>query len=422
MKKTFLFIAVACGVALLTACGGSGNGDATNDGILGELDEYVQDFYAKGNAAAAYDQRTYQNEGDKDKDKAEKLRDEVLDSYDRLVGVLDKAVGRELTTEVREGTPLKVVTPFTVKEVEFRSDAGGKLKLSEEPDEKLRRGYNGYKLENAFLRVSLEAELELTEDIKAQTAKMLWAGTVRSFDNLIQSCGVTAADSILFCGAVGTSFDYGVAQKAGTHLIVKMVVEDGLVRPYDKAESEFRSINIINQVNKAYIEWEATTSATLADDGVKGELGLFELQGPVKKCTVINDWGNIVRTFDEQGFWKTHDGKALSAVYPGGIVRDDYGRIIKGNVDGEGNGEDYSYNKFGKIVKYNCHIYDSIEEDVYTYDDKGNLLKKHIETRGMDAEEPYDETYTDVITDSHGNWTSRKANGTLQKRKVEYYN
>jgi hypothetical protein len=64
---------------------------------------------------------------------------------------------------------------------------------------------------------------------------------------------------------------------------------------------------------------------------------------------------------------------------------------------------------------------DSIEEDVYTYDDKGNLLKKHIEIGGMDAEEPYDETYTEVVTDDKGNWISRKANGEVQKRVIEYY-
>lgn len=156
-------------------------------------------------------------------------------------------------------------------------------------------------------------------------------------------------------------------------------------------------------------------------DDIQGELGLFELQGPVKKCTVFNDWGNMERTFDENGFWQTHDGKQLSDVYPGGIERDEQGRIIKGMTDDEGNGEEFSYNEFGKVVKYNYHVYDSIEEDVYTYDDNGNLLKKHVEIGGMDAEEPYDETYTDIVTDEHGNWISRKANGEVQNREIEYY-
>ena len=421
MRRLFVFFSIVCCGTLLTACGGSGNG-ATDDGILGELDKYVQDFYAKSDAAAAYDQREYQNEGDKDEGKAEKLRDDVLDSYNRLVKVLDQAIGRELPTEVREGTPLKVVTPFTVKEVEFCSYGGGGLEFSNNPDENLRKIYDALKLENANLKVLLEAELELTEDTKAQEAKMLWAGTVRTFDKLIQFCTATDSDSLLQCGTVVTSFDYGMAQTAGTRITVKMFINDDVRRPFNQPEREFCHINRINQVNKAFIEWEATTSAVLTEGGVKGELGLFELQGPVKKCTVSNEWGSVVRTFDEQGFWLTHDGKALSQVYPGGIERDEYGRIIKGMIDEEGNGEDYTYNKFGKVQKYNCHIYDSIEEDIYTYDENGNLLKKHIELGGMDAEEPYDETYTDVVTDDQGNWTSRKANGITQKRKIEYFN
>lgn len=165
----------------------------------------------------------------------------------------------------------------------------------------------------------------------------------------------------------------------------------------------------------------AATTSVLAENAVKGELGLFELQGPVKKCTVINDWGNVERTFDEQGFWLTHGGKQLSEIYSSGIERDEYGRIVTGKIDDEGNGEDYTYSKFGKVLKYNYRFYDSLEEDVYSYDENGNLLKKHVELGGMDAEEPYDETYTDVVTDSHGNWISRKANGVVQKRQIEYY-
>lgn len=165
----------------------------------------------------------------------------------------------------------------------------------------------------------------------------------------------------------------------------------------------------------------AATTSVLAENAVKGELGLFELQGPVKKCTVINDWGNVERTFDEQGFWLTHDGKQLSEIYSSGIERDEYGRIVMGKIDDEGNGEDYTYSKFGKVLKYNYRFYDSLEEDVYSYDENGNLLKKHVELGGMDAEDPYDETYTDVVTDSHGNWISRKANGVVQKRQIEYY-
>jgi len=421
MKKLINFFSIVCCVMLLTACGGSSsNGESTTDGILGDLDEYVQDFYAKSDAAAAFEQRVYQNEGDRDKAKGRELRDDLLTACKRLTGVIDKAIGREVPTELRNGTPLKLVKPFTLQTVEFYGYNDGKPKLLDEDDEDQRWIASNH-LQNTYLIVSLKAEVELTEDVKAQPEKWILARTVRTFDNLIEFCTATADDSIMVCGKVSTDFDYGVNQPAGTRLTITIYLRDDVRRSFNHPAEEFVHINNINKAQKIIVNWGATTSAVLSEDGVKGELGLFELQGPVKKCTVINDWGNVERTFDEQGFWQTHDGKKLSEVYPGGIERDEYGRIIKGLTDSEGNGEDYTYNKFGKVVKYNCHIYDSIEEDLYTYDDNGNLLKKHIEIGGLDAEEPYDETYTDVVTDEQGNWTSRKANGEVQKREIEYY-
>ena len=77
---------------------------------------------------------------------------------------------------------------------------------------------------------------------------------------------------------------------------------------------------------------------------VKGELGLFDLQGPVKSCTLKNQWGKVSRTFNEQGLWQTYNGKPLSKVYPNGIERDEQGRIVKGKMDSAGNGDEYEYN------------------------------------------------------------------------------
>lgn len=420
MRKTFLFMAAVCCGALLTACGGSSSSsESTTDGILGELDEYVQDFYAKSNEVAALgriygsDKATFEE--------GYKLSPGLIEAVNKLMEVKDQAVGREMPTVVREGTPMKVIKPMTVVEVKI-------LPLDKyEPDERLEMPKKDYdllyaeNLSKGVVYVKLECEVELTEDIRAQKGK--YSGVSIYYDHYITSFGLNSADSIISMSQERSSVRYDEAMKAGTRVKLSISVQDKNHRPYDKApKEEYYYDNLINQITKFEIVFDANTSAALSDNGVKGELGLFELQGPVKKCTILNDWGNVVRTFDEQGFWQTHDGKKLSEVYPGGIERDEYGRIIKGLVDTEGNGEEYSYNKFGKVLKYNCHIYDSIEEDVYTYDDNGNLLKKHIEMGGMDAEEPYDETYTNVVTDDKGNWTSRKANGEVQKRKIEYYN
>ena len=415
-----MFMAAVCCGALLTACGGSSSSsESTTDGILGELDEYVQDFYAKSNEVAALgriygsDKATFEE--------GYKLSPGLIEAVNKLMEVKDQAVGREMPTVVREGTPMKVIKPMTVVEVKI-------LPLDKyEPDERLEMPKKDYdllyaeNLSKGVVYVKLECEVELTEDIRAQKGK--YSGVSIYYDHYITSFGLNSADSIISMSQERSSVRYDEAMKAGTRVKLSISVQDKNHRPYDKApKEEYYYDNLINQITKFEIVFDANTSAALSDNGVKGELGLFELQGPVKKCTILNDWGNVVRTFDEQGFWQTHDGKKLSEVYPGGIERDEYGRIIKGLVDTEGNGEEYSYNKFGKVLKYNCHIYDSIEEDVYTYDDNGNLLKKHIEMGGMDAEEPYDETYTNVVTDDKGNWTSRKANGEVQKRKIEYYN
>lgn len=165
---------------------------------------------------------------------------------------------------------------------------------------------------------------------------------------------------------------------------------------------------------------------TVSQEGVRGELGLFDLQGPVKECTIVNEWGNTVRTFDENGFWLTHDGQPLASVYPGGIKRDSEGRIIYGKADEEGNGDEYTYNEIGKVTKYFSHYYDDISTEITTYDKDGNIVKKHFEYGGMDMIEPYDETYRNIDVDKHGNWTKREVKSTdgtttTQTRKIVYY-
>ena len=420
MRKTFLFIAAVCCGALLTACGGSSNSsESTNDGVLGELDELVQEYYTQSNAMAALGPIWNRKTGDEfDTDKAYEISPKVIEAYNKLMEAKEQAIGREMPTTVHEGAPLKVVKPMTVVGIRVGPNDIGNYRPNEVYDKKTQDSEYALVLRNGYLIVKLEGEVELTEDVRAQEPRK--RGFETYYDNCITCYGYNGSDSIMVVsGAYG--FNENEPLKAGTRLKIAFEIKDECHHPSEGGENCYY-INNINQTKRFEFNCDAATSAAMGDNAVTGELGLFELQGPVKKCTVLNDWGSVERTFDEQGFWKTHDGKPLSEVYPGGIKRDEYGRIIKGMVDTEGNGEDYSYNKFGKVSKYNSHIYDSIEEDVYTYDDNGNLLKKHVEMGGMDAEEPYDETYTDVVTDDKGNWTSRKANGEVQKRKIEYYN
>ena len=170
----------------------------------------------------------------------------------------------------------------------------------------------------------------------------------------------------------------------------------------------------------------STSVPSAAQAIARGELGIFDLRGPVKSCTWINEWGNTTRTFDAQGFWKTMDGKSLNAIFPSGIKRDAKGRIVKGLVDSEGNGEDYTYDAQGRVVKYFFHVYDDINSETTRYGADGYILQRRFEPGGMDAGEPYTETYRNVVVDKHGNWTERKvystdASITVQKRTITYY-
>lgn len=152
---------------------------------------------------------------------------------------------------------------------------------------------------------------------------------------------------------------------------------------------------------------KAKPAADINYNAVHGDLGIFDLKGPVKSFTFKNQWGETTRTFDKSGTWLTKDGQSLKQIYSKGIKRDNKGRLIKGIMDADGNGEEYYYNAAGQIIKRTYHEYDTTEEDIYTYDSSGKLLKMRVEEGGMDASEPYTEVYEIQATDKYGNWTKR---------------
>lgn len=193
----------------------------------------------------------------------------------------------------------------------------------------------------------------------------------------------------------------------------------------NQAEPENDSTETVE--TEAQEEAEEAEEPAAVEEGkdYKGELGLFELRGPVKSCTWKNSYGSFTRTFDENGMWLTHTGKSLKAIYPSGIKRDAKGRIVKGLIDADGNGDTYAYNEDGSKKKATYAFFDTVTEETCTYDDSGKLTKMHVEDMGMDGEGPYNETYEDLETDSHGNWTKRKVKGGPMAgtvtRKIEYF-
>lgn len=167
------------------------------------------------------------------------------------------------------------------------------------------------------------------------------------------------------------------------------------------------------------------TGATTDSNVARGDLGIFELKGPVKSFVFKNQWGETIRTFDKNGTWLTKDGQSLKKIYPCGIRRDKNGRLFKGIMDSDGNGEEYYYNAKGWITKRTFHYYDTTEENTYTYDANGKLLKMRVVEGGLDASEPYTEIYEIQTTDKYGNWTKRFAkigsSKSVETRTIIYY-
>lgn len=160
---------------------------------------------------------------------------------------------------------------------------------------------------------------------------------------------------------------------------------------------------------------------------IKGELGLFELKGPVKSCTlrIGSDTETTTRTFDRNGFWLTYDGQSIKSIYNGGITRDELGRIIEGRFD-EGF-ESFEYDARGRIVKYGYLYYDGGNGITYYYGGDGVLEKAVDEPWGMDAEYYGTDVYyyKDYVFDDYGNWIRRLSytnySGATETRTIEYY-
>lgn len=164
----------------------------------------------------------------------------------------------------------------------------------------------------------------------------------------------------------------------------------------------------------------------------RGDLGVFDLRGPVKECKLV--FGNYKKTnsFNEQGQWTAEDGKPLKSIYPGGVKRDKDGRITKGLFDQWGDTyHEYHLDSKGLATEINYHDYMDEGSDVtYTYDADGYVATETVSEWGMGAydEETGEEVkptvskYTILEKDGYGNWTKRKdEKGNITTRQITYY-
>lgn len=154
----------------------------------------------------------------------------------------------------------------------------------------------------------------------------------------------------------------------------------------------------------------------------RGELGLFDLRGPVERCTwtdrneVVTDY-----TFNEKGFLITINGKKLDDVFPI-IKRDEEGRIVYGGTENE-TLFTCEYNGEGLVTKV-------ISTNFYTnilYNAHGNIIaeQRHEQTIGGGGrilEEEISLNFTPLQEDEYGNWAQRATGGHgLENRTITYY-
>ncbi len=351
--------------------------------IMEAKDEVAKEYDKKSEGKSKRETLDMVDDYMKDVNEATKGYKEELDKFgEKWDALADELEGTEIPTEVADGTPLKIKEPVHLKDIVFDSPT---------------------------VKVIFEAEAQTTVGV-AQIQKV-----GADYGNIIVE-GYTK-DGV------------AIEQKMWGHPHVEsngeVEFEFELSRAFrDIAQDNCQWFDEWMDVEKIVISWEgaSVTDASGQPTGYIGELGLFELKGKVKQCTWNYDGTKIVRTFDENGFWKTNDGQALSAIYTSGIKRDSQKRIVQGLMDTDNNGEDYAYNSDGSKKSYCYHYFDDVSNETYKYDDKGNMTS--VVSSDMDGE--WKTTYVDVKYDDHGNWTERKAKNqeggtSVEKRTIVYY-
>lgn len=318
----------------------------------------------------------------KDVHEATKGYQEDLDCFgERYVALGEKLSDKEIPAEIADGTPLKLVEPLKVKEIAYNAPNvqiifQAQAQTTVEP-EKIKSMSNDYGI------LVIEC---LTKDGVPMERKFQCYPTVETDGNVIIQFDLR--------------YDY-----------------ENIAREYYKWFDDLR------EIDKLVIGWEGigVFDGSGQPVGYAGELGLFELRGKVKQCTWLYAWGELVRTFDENGFWLTNDGQDLTSIYTAGVERDGQGRIIKGLMDIDGNGEDYAYNADGSKKSYNYHYFDEVTNETYKYNENGVMTS--MAATGIDGER--NEEYTVTKVDAAGNWIERKTKtidgDDIQTRKIVYY-
>lgn len=163
------------------------------------------------------------------------------------------------------------------------------------------------------------------------------------------------------------------------------------------------------------------------------DLAYFELRGKVKSFTERNDDNSISYSFNEKGKWNTYNGRSIQNALSD-VERDAQKRIIK-YTEGEYDcidSEEITYDsKTGWVSKIK-HNGEGEDITTFTYDEKGYLIKKVCEGESWEMGAEEGEKFKDTTTytyesfDEHGNWTARSAKSSdgrswKETRRIQYY-
>lgn len=181
-------------------------------------------------------------------------------------------------------------------------------------------------------------------------------------------------------------------------------------------------------VAKQTVKKPAATAQTVINVNFQGELGLYELRGPVKVCKVIESWGGgDTYYFNRDGFKTDEKGKLLATNPEERMTytRDSKGRLASIKDDNMDTYETYAYNANGLLSKYYWERFERKLTRTFTYNSEGELTKRVWKETGGQQDGTLITTYTILKRDSYGNWTERreksKYTNEVVKREISYY-
>ena len=379
IKRTIQSIFLLAGAVMMTACGGSGV----------KLSPEAEEIFAEAEGGL-FDNEQLDIMRQCVKKWELKRESQETDSLDRIAKLEEEANaaqaqweersqtlnGITVPTEVADGLPVKLATPFTLKALAHSVQMLATLKFTTDRPGVKDKDYH----QPDFYKIMM-----VTLDGGGQPIDTIALGSTTNFY---------------------AERDFA----AGDELEVEAYIN---FKNLEKARS-------ILKAKKLLIIWEHPIQEKMPDT-VHGDLGIFNLRGPVESCKWKGLYDTWTLYFDSEGHWKGESGRGTFNRF-GTTKRDNQGRIVELT-----NGDEslvYEYNADGLLKKHVAQYMDGVSESTYEYDENGDCIKEISTYGGMDMEEgegPTISSYTVTARDNHGNWTERKdQKGNTERRTITY--